>query len=80
MADLDIAEYLRPGDTVLIGQAAAEPPVLVEKFIAAARDIGGLTAFCGYTSRPTWRTPPCAISPRKGWWRSSLATTAGSRN
>lgn len=54
MADLDIAEYLRPGDTVLIGQAAAEPPVLVEKFIAAARDIGGLTAFCGYTLSDAW--------------------------
>jgi acyl-CoA hydrolase len=54
MADLDIAGYLRPGDTVLIGQAAAEPPVLVEKFIAAARDIGGLTAFCGYTLSPAW--------------------------
>jgi len=54
MADLDIARYLRPGDTVLIGQAAAEPPVLVEKFIAAARDIGGLTAFCGYTLSDAW--------------------------
>jgi acyl-CoA hydrolase len=54
MPDLDIAGYLRPGDTVLIGQAAAEPPVLVEKFIAAARAIGGLTAFCGYTLSPAW--------------------------
>jgi len=54
MADLDIAEYLRPGDTVLIGQAAAEPPVLVEKFIAAAHAIGGLTAFCGYTLSDAW--------------------------
>ena len=55
MADLDIADYLRPGDTVLIGQAAAEPPVLVEKFIAAAHDIGGLTAFCGYTLSDAWK-------------------------
>lgn len=54
MADLDIAEYLRPGDTVLIGQAAAEPPVLVRKLIAAAHDIGGLTAFCGYTLSAAW--------------------------
>jgi acyl-CoA hydrolase len=54
MPDLDIAEYLRPGDTVLIGQAAAEPPVLVEKLIAAAHDIGGLTAFCGYTLSAAW--------------------------
>lgn len=56
MPDLDIAEYLRPGDTVLIGQAAAEPPTLVEKFIAAAQHIGGLTALCGYTLSDAWRT------------------------
>ncbi len=59
MADLDIAQYLRPGDTVLIGQAAAEPPALVEKFIAAAHAIGGLTAFCGYTLSDAW----AAVSP-----------------
>ena len=54
MADLEIARYLRPGDTVLIGQAAAEPQALVEKFIAAAHAIGGLTAFCGYTLSDAW--------------------------
>ena len=54
MADLDIAQYLRLGDTVLIGQAAAEPPALVEKFIEAAHAIGGLTAFCGYTLSDAW--------------------------
>ncbi|HEX2316476.1 MAG TPA: acetyl-CoA hydrolase/transferase C-terminal domain-containing protein, partial [Thermomonospora sp.] len=54
MADLDITEYLRPGDTVLIGQAAAEPPVLVEKFIEAAASIPGLTALCGYTLTDAW--------------------------
>ena len=59
MADLDIAQYLRPGDTVLIGQAAAEPPVLVEKFITAAHAIGGLTAFCGYTLSDAW----ASVSP-----------------
>ena len=59
MADLDIARYLRPGDTVLIGQAAAEPPALVTKFIAAAHKIGGLTAFCGYTLSDAW----AAVSP-----------------
>lgn len=59
--DLDIAEYLRPGDTVLIGQAAAEPPVLVRKFIAAAHAISGLTAFCGYTLSDVWE----GISPGK---------------
>jgi acyl-CoA hydrolase len=55
MPDLDIADYLRPGDTVLIGQAAAEPPTLVEKFIAAAQHIDGLTALCGYTLSDAWQ-------------------------
>lgn len=59
MADLDIAQYLRPGDTVLIGQAAAEPPALIRKFIAAAHAIDGLTAFCGYTLSDAW----AAVSP-----------------
>jgi acyl-CoA hydrolase len=54
VTDLDIAQYLRPGDTVLIGQAAAEPPALVEKFITAAHAIDGLTAFCGYTLSDAW--------------------------
>ena len=54
MAEIDMTRYLRPGDTVLIGQAAAEPPALVEQFIAAAHTIGGLTAFCGYTLSDAW--------------------------
>jgi acyl-CoA hydrolase len=54
MTELDIAAYLRPGDTVLIGQAAAEPPVLVGEFIKAAHAISGLTAFCGYTLSDAW--------------------------
>jgi acyl-CoA hydrolase len=55
MPDLNIADYLRPGDTVVVGQAAAEPPALVAKLIAAARDIKGLTAVCGYTLSDAWR-------------------------
>lgn len=53
-ADLDIADYLKPGDTVVIGQAAAEPPVLVEKLIRAAQTIEGLTVVCGYTLSDAW--------------------------
>jgi acyl-CoA hydrolase len=54
MTMLDMASYLRPGDTVLIGQAAAEPPALVAQFIAAAHRIDGLTALCGYTLSSAW--------------------------
>ena len=52
--NFDIAVYLRPGDTVLIGQATAEPPVLVEHFIEAAQRIDDLTALCGYTLSDAW--------------------------
>jgi acyl-CoA hydrolase len=54
MNDLTISDHLRPGDMVLIGQAVAEPPVLVEKFIEAAQSIDGLTALCGYTLSDAW--------------------------
>lgn len=52
---MDIAGHLRPGDRVLIGQATAEPPALVEQFISAAATIDGLTAVCGYTLSDAWR-------------------------
>jgi len=54
VSGLDITEYLVSGDTVLIGQAAAEPPVLVREFIEAAGAIDGLTAVCGYTLSDAW--------------------------
>lgn len=53
-ADLSLADYLSPGDVVLIGQAAAEPEGLVERLIDAARDIDGLTAVCGYALTDAW--------------------------
>jgi acyl-CoA hydrolase len=69
VTDLDIARYLRSGDTVLIGQAAAEPPGLVTKFIEAAHSTGGLTAFCGYTLSDAWQ----AVSPGQPHIRAYVA-------
>lgn len=54
MTVLDLADHLRPGDTVLIGQAVAEPPRLVERLIALAPRVPGLTALCGYTLSNGW--------------------------
>jgi acyl-CoA hydrolase len=54
MTDLDIGDFLRAGDNVLIGQAVAEPPTLVEKFIKAAQTVDNLTALCGYTLCGAW--------------------------
>ena len=63
MAQFDIAPFLRPGDHVLIGQAAAEPPELVESLIVASETVEGLTAICGYTASDEWsRLPPHQMS------------------
>ena len=43
--DLDLAEFLRPGDRVVLGNACGEPVTLVEALLAQAASIGGLSAF-----------------------------------
>lgn len=44
-AQLDLREFLRPGDRIVMGQACGEPTTLVEALAAQGRDIGGLSAF-----------------------------------
>ncbi|MEV5835071.1 acetyl-CoA hydrolase/transferase C-terminal domain-containing protein [Nocardia sp. NPDC052112] len=44
-SDLDVREFLRPGDRIVIGQACGEPTTLIEALIAGGGDIGGLSAF-----------------------------------
>src|SRR5256885_649469 len=38
--DLDLAKYIREGDTVVWGQACAEPPSLTEALLAQRGEIG----------------------------------------
>jgi acyl-CoA hydrolase len=45
IADLDLREFLRPGDHIVWGQACGEPTTLVEALIAQAEGIGQLSAF-----------------------------------
>jgi acyl-CoA hydrolase len=54
VTDFDILDHLKPGDTVLIGQATAEPPGLVRALVAAAEQLDDITAFCGYTLSDGW--------------------------
>ena len=44
-ADLDLRQFLKPGDHVVFGQACGEPTTLIEAMIAQAGDIGGISAF-----------------------------------
>ncbi len=55
MSGLDIRDFLKPGDHVLIGEATAEPPELIRQLLAAAGSVDDLTVFCGYTLAPEWK-------------------------
>lgn len=45
--DIDLAEFIRPGDGVLWGQACAEPLTLTEAFVAQRAAYPGASAFLG---------------------------------
>lgn len=44
---LDLAGIVRPGDTVLWGQACAEPLTLTEALVRQRHELGGVTCFLG---------------------------------
>ncbi len=44
-ANLDLAQFLKSGDAIVLGQACGEPSTLIEALIAQGKDIGGLSAF-----------------------------------
>jgi len=43
--DLDLSRFLRPGMSIVVGQACGEPATLIEALIAQGHRIGGLSAF-----------------------------------
>jgi acyl-CoA hydrolase len=45
VSDLDLSQFVHPGDRIVMGQACGEPTTLVEALIDQGRDIGGLSAF-----------------------------------
>ena len=61
--NLDLAQFLKPGDHVVFGQACGEPVTLVEALIAQGARIGGLKAFIA-TSFSGLFTPDSAASFR----------------
>jgi acyl-CoA hydrolase len=50
VAGLNLASYIRPGDTVAWGQACAEPLTLTEVLAAQRRQLGGVRCFTGISS------------------------------
>lgn len=57
-----LAEVLRPGDRVVVGQATSEPIGLIEDMFAAAAHIADVSVFCGFSLNPAWTgTVPDAL-------------------
>ena len=54
MAASVLADHLRPGDRIIIGQATGEPVGLVADLLALAPRFGELKVFCGYSLNPLW--------------------------
>lgn len=53
LCDLNLAEHIRPGDTITWGQASAEPLDLTEKLVAQQEDIGHCNVFVGLSLSET---------------------------
>ncbi|MEV4144450.1 acetyl-CoA hydrolase/transferase C-terminal domain-containing protein [Amycolatopsis sp. NPDC049691] len=54
-AELDLSRYVRPGDTVVWGQACGEPLTLTEALMAQRAAIGGFRCFLGIPASRTVR-------------------------
>ena len=55
IAALDLAAYIRPGDTVAWGQACAEPLTLTQALADQRQELGGVRCFTGISSSPAVR-------------------------
>jgi acyl-CoA hydrolase len=53
-----LSAYLRPGDTIVVGQATAEPQGLVRDLFELAPRLGHLRAFCGFSLNGAWGAAP----------------------
>lgn len=52
-----LAEYLRPGDRILIAQATGEPLGLVDDLLDMMPGLPGVNVFCGYSLNQRWAEP-----------------------
>jgi len=59
VSGLDLARYIRPGDTVAWGQACAEPLTLTEALAEQRKQLGGVRCFTGISSSTAVRPEHC---------------------
>ena len=59
ISELDLASYVRPGDTVAWGQACAEPLTLTQALAAQRQRLGGVRCFTGISSSSAVRPEHC---------------------
>ncbi len=57
MAQPLLADCLRPGDRIVVGQACGEPAGLVSQLFALAPRLGPLDAYVGFSLNPAWSGP-----------------------
>lgn len=53
-----LAEHLRPGDRIVVGQATGEPVGLVAALLQLAPRLAPLNVFCGYSLNSSWSKVP----------------------
>lgn len=49
-----LADHLRPGDRIIVSQAAGEPVGLIAQLLALAPQVAALKVFCGFSLNPIW--------------------------
>jgi acyl-CoA hydrolase len=73
VGELDLASFIRPGDTVAWGQACAEPLTLTEALAGQRQRLGGVRCFTGISSSS-------AVRPEHGDFLSFTSYTAAGAN
>ena len=73
IGDLDLSRYIRPGDTVVWGQACAEPLTLTAALAAQRGRLGGIRCFAGISQ-------PVAVRPDHSGELSFASYTAAGAN
>ena len=58
-AQLDLREFIRPGDAIVMGQGTSEPLTLTEALVRQRRELGGVRVFLGVMFSDTFDPAQC---------------------